>query len=170
MIRATISCFDWICMIEMRTIPSSYHSDGYGYRMNGWERVLSDVGERLRVGGCCGTDCGQASGCASTARTAAGRRGLVAGRRGGRLRDRPPDYDVDHYARVLRDTYAARLARALAPAVFADPDQFSLFAPSTAAMRPVLVPRPMPAGGGMDPAPSAGGPAPRSNDSAARPV
>jgi hypothetical protein len=58
----------------------------------------------------------------------------------------PRDYDVDHYARVLRGTFAARLARALAPsdfaAVFADPDQLSLFAPSTAAMRPVLDTRP----------------------------
>ena len=58
----------------------------------------------------------------------------------------PRDYDVDHYARVLRDTFAARLARALAPAdfaaVFASPDQLSLFAPSTADMRPVLNTRP----------------------------
>jgi DNA polymerase elongation subunit (family B) len=63
--------------------------------------------------------------------------------------DDPRDYDVDHYGRVLRDTFGARLARALAPtdfeAVFADPDQLSLFAPSTADMRPVLVTRPQPA-------------------------
>ncbi|HEX2080662.1 MAG TPA: DNA polymerase domain-containing protein [Longimicrobium sp.] len=54
----------------------------------------------------------------------------------------PRDYDVDHYARVLRDNFAARLARALTPAdfaaVFADPDQLSLFAPPTDGMRPVL--------------------------------
>jgi DNA polymerase I len=54
----------------------------------------------------------------------------------------PRDYDVDHYARVLRDNFAVRLSRALAPddfaAVFASPDQLSLFAPSTATMRPVL--------------------------------
>ncbi|HEX8321766.1 ribonuclease H-like domain-containing protein [Longimicrobium sp.] len=54
----------------------------------------------------------------------------------------PRDYDVAHYARVLRTTFAARLARALTPAdfaaVFADADQLSLFAPSTAGMRPVL--------------------------------
>lgn len=60
----------------------------------------------------------------------------------------PRDYDVDHYARVLRDTYAARLARALAPAdfaaVFADPDQLSLFAPPMAAMQPILVTRASP--------------------------
>ncbi|MBV9773987.1 MAG: ribonuclease H-like domain-containing protein [Gemmatimonadetes bacterium] len=58
----------------------------------------------------------------------------------------PRDYDVEHYARVLRGTFAARLARALAPAdfavLFADPDQLSLFAPSPAAMRPVLHTRP----------------------------
>src|SRR5262249_57970268 len=54
----------------------------------------------------------------------------------------PRDYDVEHYLRVLRDTYAARLARALTPddfaAVFADPEQPSLFAPSLAEVRPVL--------------------------------
>jgi hypothetical protein len=60
----------------------------------------------------------------------------------------PRDYDVDHYARVLRDNFASRLARALTPsdfaAVFADPDQLSLFAPPTSAMRPVLTARPNP--------------------------
>ena len=39
----------------------------------------------------------------------------------------PRDYDVAHYERVLRDTFAARLARAFTPedfaVVFADPDQ-----------------------------------------------
>ena len=52
------------------------------------------------------------------------------------------DYDVEHYVRLLRETYAARLARALTPAdfaaVFADPDQLPLFAPSFATMRPIL--------------------------------
>ncbi|HEX6039277.1 MAG TPA: ribonuclease H-like domain-containing protein [Longimicrobium sp.] len=52
------------------------------------------------------------------------------------------DYDVEHYARVLRDTYASRLARALTPddfaALFASPDQLSLFAPAPSSMRPVL--------------------------------
>jgi DNA polymerase elongation subunit (family B) len=63
----------------------------------------------------------------------------------------PRDYDVEHYARVLRGNFAARLARALTPAdfaaLFADPDQLSLFAPPTAAMRPVLDSRPGPAAG-----------------------
>jgi DNA polymerase I len=54
----------------------------------------------------------------------------------------PRDYDVDHYVRVLRETFAARLARAFAPddhaAVFADPHQLSLFARPLSDIRPVL--------------------------------
>ncbi len=61
--------------------------------------------------------------------------------------DRPPDdprrdYDVEHYLRVLRETFAARLARAFASAdfaaVFADPDQLELFAPPLGTIAPVL--------------------------------
>ena len=52
------------------------------------------------------------------------------------------DYDVDHYARVLRETFAARLERAFTPAdfeaVFADPDQLTLFTPPVATIRTVL--------------------------------
>jgi DNA polymerase I len=52
------------------------------------------------------------------------------------------DYDVEYYARLLLDTFAARLSRALAPldfdAVFADPEQLMLFAPSLEDMRPIL--------------------------------
>jgi DNA polymerase I len=52
------------------------------------------------------------------------------------------DYDVDHYVRLLHDTFAARLARAFAPgdfaAIFADPDQLSLFPPSIEAMHTIL--------------------------------
>jgi DNA polymerase elongation subunit (family B) len=52
------------------------------------------------------------------------------------------DYDVDHYARLLRETFADRLARAFTPAdyeaLFADPDQMSLFAPPVATIRTVL--------------------------------
>ncbi len=53
------------------------------------------------------------------------------------------DYDVDHYVRVLRDNFATRLQRAFSPddfaAVFADPDQLQLFAPSIAGIRAVLI-------------------------------
>jgi len=54
----------------------------------------------------------------------------------------PRDYDVEYYVRLLRETFAARLARALTPedfaTVFADPDQPSLFAPLLTNARPVL--------------------------------
>ena len=54
----------------------------------------------------------------------------------------PRDYDVEHYVRLLRDTYASRLARAFAPrdyeAVFADPTQAEMFAPEVASIRPIL--------------------------------
>ena len=54
----------------------------------------------------------------------------------------PRDYDVDHYVRVLRESFAVRLARAFAPedfaAIFADPDQPSLFEPSIETIRPIL--------------------------------
>jgi DNA polymerase, archaea type len=54
----------------------------------------------------------------------------------------PRDYDVDHYVRILREQYATRFSRALAPddfaAVFADPDQLTLFTPSLEAIRSIL--------------------------------
>ena len=54
----------------------------------------------------------------------------------------PRDYDIDHYLRVLRQTYAARLARAFRPedfeAVFEDPEQPSLFAAPMDSIAPIL--------------------------------
>ena len=54
----------------------------------------------------------------------------------------PRDYDVDYYVRLLRTTYAERLSRAFRPedfdCLFADPDQYTLFAPPVASVRPVL--------------------------------
>ncbi|MDY7231909.1 DNA polymerase domain-containing protein [Hyalangium rubrum] len=54
----------------------------------------------------------------------------------------PRDYDADYYVRLVRETFAARLVRALTPedfaAVFADPGQPSLFASSLTQARPIL--------------------------------
>ena len=54
----------------------------------------------------------------------------------------PRDYDVEHYVRLLRDTYASRLARAFAhedyATIFSDPTQLEMFAPSIASIRPIL--------------------------------
>jgi len=52
------------------------------------------------------------------------------------------DYDIGHYARQLRQTFASRLACAFSPAdyetVFADPDQMSLFMPAIGTIHTVL--------------------------------
>ena len=60
----------------------------------------------------------------------------------------PRDYDVEYYVRLLRDTYAERLSRAFTgedfSVVFADPDQFSLFAPPIESVRTVLTELPRP--------------------------
>ena len=57
----------------------------------------------------------------------------------------PRDYDVEYYARQLRETYAARLARAFTPpdfaSLFADPEQLLLMPPSFDTVRTVLTPR-----------------------------
>lgn len=54
----------------------------------------------------------------------------------------PRNYDVAHYASVLRNTFAARLARAFSTTdfdeLFADPEQLPLFASDFASMRPML--------------------------------
>jgi DNA polymerase elongation subunit (family B) len=54
------------------------------------------------------------------------------------------DYDAAYYVRLLRETFAARLARAFTPddyaALFDDPEQPSLFAPALETIQPVLTP------------------------------
>jgi DNA polymerase elongation subunit (family B) len=63
-----------------------------------------------------------------------GEGGLVASSEDDTPGPDPRDYDVDYYVRLLRTSYAERLARAFTPedfgVVFADPDQFSLFSPA----------------------------------------
>jgi len=61
--------------------------------------------------------------------------------------DDPRDYDVEYYQRSLLQNFASRLARAFTPedfdAIFADPDQFLLFAPRLEDIRPILVTSPI---------------------------
>jgi hypothetical protein len=56
----------------------------------------------------------------------------------------PRNYDVPYYARLLRETFAARLERAFTPddfaTLFADPQQPSLFAPPIEDIQPALTP------------------------------
>jgi DNA polymerase, archaea type len=132
--RREIPSHDVSSLVRLTKSPERYAGTRETRREFSYEALLASgrtawrVGERVRV-----------------YRTRDGRGAVVAsgdGETAGEGRADPRDYDVEHYARVLRDTFAARLARALAPAdfaeVFADAAQLSLFAPSTAAMRPVL--------------------------------
>ena len=52
------------------------------------------------------------------------------------------DYDAEAYVRLLRETYASRVARAFSPedyeTLFADPLQMSLFTTPLASIRPIL--------------------------------
>lgn len=77
-------------------------------------------------------------------RTRDGRAALAPSRATAEAGGDPRDYDVEHYVRVLRDTFAARLERALTPEDFAavvdDPAQLSLFTPPYASMAPILTP------------------------------
>lgn len=58
------------------------------------------------------------------------------------IRNDSRDYDIDHYTRQLRQMFASRLACAFTAAdheaVFADPDQMSLFMPAVTTIRTVL--------------------------------
>jgi DNA polymerase, archaea type len=57
----------------------------------------------------------------------------------------PRDYDVEHYVRLLGETYASRLTRAFTAEdysiVFADPDQLSLFTPPLDTISTILTRR-----------------------------
>jgi DNA polymerase, archaea type len=128
-----LSSYEVSSRVRLTKTPAQYAATRETRRELPYEALLAAgrtawrAGERVRV-----------------YRAQGGAGGLVDDERAPAADDRR-DYDVDHYARVLRETYAARLARALTPgdydAVFADPDQLSLFAPPADAMRPVLTQR-----------------------------
>lgn len=131
--------YDVSSRVRLTKSPERYAETRDARRELAYEALLASgrtrwrVGERVRV-----------------YRTQGGGAGVVSSTDDDTGGADPRDYDVDHYARLLRDTFAVRLARALAPAdfaeVFAAADQLSLFAPSTATMHTVLDSRPVPAG------------------------
>ncbi|HEX6541898.1 MAG TPA: ribonuclease H-like domain-containing protein [Ktedonobacterales bacterium] len=78
-------------------------------------------------------------------RATGGQAALLRTTEDGEPADNPLNYDAPHYIRMLRETFAARLARAFTPddfaTVFDDPMQPSLFAAPIESVRPVLTPR-----------------------------
>ncbi|MET0342115.1 MAG: DNA polymerase domain-containing protein [Polyangiales bacterium] len=136
-VRRKVSTHDVTALVRLSKTPEEYHGTRLLRRELSYEAMLQSgrtrwsVGEQVRV-----------------YRARGGRAALFApereeqeGEADARRAD-PRDYDVAYYLRLLRDTFASRLARALTPldyeAVVADPAQLSLFARSLEEARPIL--------------------------------
>jgi hypothetical protein len=132
--RRQVPTFDVSSRVRLTKSPSQYLAIRERRRELSYEAMLSGgrkdwaVGERVRI-----------------YRAIGGRAGLLpdpevdsAASNAADARD----YDVEYYVRLLRETFAARLVRALTPedfaTVFDDPGQPSLFAPLLTNSRPVL--------------------------------
>ncbi len=136
--RKTMPTWDVSSRVRLTKSPEEYAVVRGSRRELPYEALLASgrtqwrVGERIRV-----------------YRTAHGAGGLVPERDDeSPLADTwvdPRDYDVDHYVRVLTETFASRLERALAAddfrAVFSDPGQPSLFERDVQSMRTILISR-----------------------------
>ncbi len=132
--RRELATYQVSSRVRLTKTPAQYRETREGRRELPYEAMLASgrttwtLGERVRV-----------------YRTRTGAGGVVVDTEDeaavAELVDRR-DYDTAHYVRVLRDTFAARLVRAFTPddfaAVFADPEQLSLFSPSLATIRTIL--------------------------------
>lgn len=120
--RRELTAHDVATRVRLSRTPAEYAAQRAERRELAYEALLAasrgwEVGERVRV-----------------YRTTGGGAALA--------RDGARDYDVDHYVRLLRTQYAARLARAFTAddleVVFADPDQLALFTVPLETIRPIL--------------------------------
>ena len=122
---------DLASRVRLTKSPAEYARTRAVRRELAYEALLASGAVRWRVGDRI-----------RTYRRAQGEAGLVTddGERAAAADAR--DYDVGYYERMLRTTFASRLARAFTPedfaVVFASPDQYALFAPDVAGIRPVL--------------------------------
>jgi DNA polymerase I len=131
--RRELATLEVTTRVRLTRTPAQYLATRDRRRELPYEALLShgrttwSVGERVRV-----------------YRAAGKRAGLLPeDAEGDRVEgDDPRDYDGEHYARLLRESYAARLARAFSAegfrALFDDPDQPSLFARIDDLARPRL--------------------------------
>jgi DNA polymerase, archaea type len=130
-----VSTFDVSSRVRLTKQPADYAASRVERREHAYEAMLASgrttwsVGDRVRV-----------------YRTIGGGAGVVADPDDDAAiavaaRD-PRDYDVEHYVKLLRETFASRLARAFAPddfaALFDDPDQLTLFGTPIDQIKPVL--------------------------------
>jgi DNA polymerase elongation subunit (family B) len=131
--RRALTTYSVSSRVRLTKSPDDYLATRDTRRELPYEAVLASgrqtwsIGERVRV-----------------YRTKAGEGRVVSSSEDDAASEQPDDrdYDVEHYMRLLRETYAARLARAFAAedfaAVFADPDQLTLFPAQVSAIRTVL--------------------------------
>ncbi len=128
--RRTIATIDVTARVRLTKTPAQYGSTRQSRREHAYEAALA-----------AGLDDWSAGDSVRVYRGTSGRPRLWPDDRDDDLPD-PRDYDSDYYVQLLRDTFAARFARALDgedfATVFADPAQPSLFAPSLAQARPIL--------------------------------
>jgi DNA polymerase elongation subunit (family B) len=134
--RREISTHDVSARVRLTKTKDAYMATRSERRELPYEAVLKSgreewtAGERVRV-----------------YRTRSGEPGLLgeaddATMEGDGARGDPRDYDVEYYTRLLRETFAARLSRALTAdafaSLFADPDRPSLFDVPAASLAPIL--------------------------------
>lgn len=121
--------------VRLTKTPEEYNATRESRRELPYEAMITSgqrdwsAGERIRV-----------------YRTAGGNGNVVGDPDESRAAADPRDYDVEWYVRLLRETYAARMVRAFAPAdydaVFPHPDQLSLFSPPIEGVTTVLLREP----------------------------
>jgi DNA polymerase, archaea type len=126
--RRELRAYDVSSQVRLTKIPPEYRATRESRRELAYEAMLAcgrtqwSVGDRVRV-----------------YRTRSGGGAVID--EDGEGWDRR-DYDVYHYARVLRETFAARLERAFTEedyeAVFADPEQMTLFGAELDGVKTVL--------------------------------
>ncbi|HEX4453251.1 MAG TPA: DNA polymerase domain-containing protein [Kofleriaceae bacterium] len=127
-----VTTFDVASRVKLTKTPAEYAQTRESRRELSYEAMLAagrttwSAGDRVHV-----------------YRAVAERSGVLAERSDvPDLDDDRRDYDIEHYVRVLHDTYASRLARAFEPddfaALFDDPDQLLLFAKPVSTIRPIL--------------------------------
>ena len=126
--RRELRAYEVSSRVRLTKIPAEYRATRESRRELAYEAMLASgraqwsLGDRVRV-----------------YRTASGSGAVIDEDDEGANRR---DYDVNHYTRVLRETFASRLERAFTAAdyeaVFADPEQMTLFAPDLETVRPVL--------------------------------
>ncbi|RKH47311.1 DNA polymerase domain-containing protein [Corallococcus sicarius] len=141
--RRRVPTYEVTAQVRLTKAPAQYLSTRKQRRELPYEALLTNgrehwsLGERVRIYRATGGRAGllpqpEAEDAEPTPRTA---HGAPAG-------EDPRDYDVEYYVRLLKDSFAARLARGLGAedfaTVFADPEQPSLFTASLADARPVL--------------------------------